>query len=113
MQDLLSDVSIGALVAALVLVCTLLVLAVRSVRRIRPTARRIEEFLDDWQGEADRPGVPGRLGVMARLQSLEDGQTAAHVDRAAQEGDLWRAIHRLAVIVRHHHPESFKEGDPE
>jgi hypothetical protein len=32
---------------------------------------RTRDFLDDWQGEAPRPGVDARAGVMARLQAVE------------------------------------------
>lgn len=35
------------------------------------TVRRINEFLEDWNGEAERPGWPKRLGVMERLVDLE------------------------------------------
>ncbi|MFF4989618.1 hypothetical protein ACFY19_20665 [Streptosporangium saharense] len=33
--------------------------------------KRVHNALDDWQGEAARPGVPARLGVMARLEAIE------------------------------------------
>lgn len=33
--------------------------------------RRWARFMSDWEGEEDRPGVPGRSGVMARLESIE------------------------------------------
>jgi len=36
-----------------------------------PFIRAIRDFLDDWKGEPDRPGVKGRQGVMARLGSIE------------------------------------------
>ena len=31
----------------------------------------LEEFRGDWSGVPDRPGVPGRHGVMLRLASIE------------------------------------------
>jgi hypothetical protein len=33
--------------------------------------RGTQQFLEDWNGEPDRPGVQGRPGAMARLAQLE------------------------------------------
>ncbi len=41
------------------------------LRRVWPFARAWAQFLEDWNGEPDRPGVPGRQGVLARLHTLE------------------------------------------
>lgn len=38
----------------------------------RRTFRRLMDLMDDWSGEAERPGVPGRPGVMERLRVIED-----------------------------------------
>lgn len=40
-------------------------------KAVAPVFREIRNFLDDWKGEQDRPGVPGRAGVMSRLSSIE------------------------------------------
>ena len=40
-------------------------------RCVAPVFRMFREFLEDWKGEPDRPGVKGRAGVMARLGSIE------------------------------------------
>lgn len=40
--------------------------------KLAPLFRKLQQFLDDFQGEQDRPGVPGRPGVMKRLETLED-----------------------------------------
>ncbi|MEU5834451.1 hypothetical protein ABZ820_12375 [Streptomyces diacarni] len=37
--------------------------------------RRVEHFMDDWAGEEERPGVPGRPGVMERVSAIEDRLT--------------------------------------
>ena len=41
------------------------------VREMSRALRRVHDFLDDWNGEKARPGVPGRAGVMQRLDSIE------------------------------------------
>jgi hypothetical protein len=33
--------------------------------------KRVGDFVDDWQGEPARRGVPARPGVMERLESIE------------------------------------------
>jgi hypothetical protein len=43
----------------------------RPVRWGWRTLIRITEFLDDYFGHPERPGVPARPGVMARLQAIE------------------------------------------
>jgi hypothetical protein len=35
------------------------------------SVKRWARFMSDWEGEEPRPGVPGRSGVMARLESIE------------------------------------------
>lgn len=43
-----------------------------AIRRIAPAIRKVVHLVDDLLGEPDRPGVPGRLGVMERLQQLDE-----------------------------------------
>lgn len=38
---------------------------------LRRGAKSVGSFLEDWNGEAPRPGVPERLGVMTRLATIE------------------------------------------
>ena len=44
-----------------------------------PRARQIGHILDDISGEAARPGVPARPGLMERIQSVEALTAEAHV----------------------------------
>lgn len=60
----------GGAVSVLATVVTVAWRAIRSVSRV---VGRTGQFLDDWYGEEERPGVPERPGVMQRLASLEDG----------------------------------------
>lgn len=54
----------------------------RWVRRIGKGVRRIAHFFDDWAGEEARPGVPGRPGVMKRLEDIQ-------VDLSKIKHELW------------------------
>lgn len=48
------------------------VLVVKPGKALRKIGEAVEEFRDDWFGEPERPGVPGRPGVMVRLATIED-----------------------------------------
>ena len=39
---------------------------------VLPFFRALSNFLSDWTGEPSRPGVPGRAGVMARLEANDE-----------------------------------------
>jgi hypothetical protein len=43
----------------------------RVVRAVSHLTGRTGQFLDDWYGEGERPGVPARPGVMERLSNVE------------------------------------------
>jgi hypothetical protein len=43
----------------------------RVLRGVTHLTGRAGQFLDDWYGEGERPGVPPRPGVMQRLSHLE------------------------------------------
>ncbi|MFD7052122.1 hypothetical protein ACFWBS_28075 [Streptomyces mirabilis] len=43
----------------------------RVVRAVSHVTSRTGQFLDDWYGEGERPGVPARPGVMERLSNVE------------------------------------------
>lgn len=52
------------------------------VRPFYVFAIKFIQFLDDWNGEAARPGIaPERLGVMARLSKLE--ASSARVEQSS------------------------------
>lgn len=46
-------------------------LLVKGASVVRKWAKRLELFFEDWAGEAPRPGVPERPGVVVRLGRLE------------------------------------------
>jgi hypothetical protein len=48
--------------------------------------KSIECLLEDWHGEPARPGVPGRLGVMERLDSIEKKVNSAAFNSRPNHG---------------------------
>lgn len=48
--------------------------------RVAPVYRKIDNFLDDWSGQPERPGVPRQSGVMERLSQLEHNGGASIKD---------------------------------
>lgn len=43
----------------------------RALRTLHPIMLDVVQFLEDWRGEPERPGVSARPGVMARLGEME------------------------------------------
>lgn len=54
-------------------VASIILGAVAAVTRsLRPLVHGVGQFLEDWNGEPERPGVsPAKPGVMARLSAIE------------------------------------------
>jgi len=50
---------------------TILTLAFRGLRTFARAIRKFDEFMDDWNGTAARPGVKEQAGIMARLEIME------------------------------------------
>lgn len=47
----------------------------RVLRVLIRLVKGVEQYLTDWYGEPERPGVPPRPGVLVRLQRAEEGLT--------------------------------------
>jgi hypothetical protein len=63
-------------------------------------ARRVARFLDDYQGQPARDGLPERPGIMARLSSVEE--LVAHVaaeTRPNHGASLRDVVHQTAQDV--------------
>lgn len=62
----------GILIIDLSVALVAIASAAAVVFKVFQVLKRLGDVLDDWQGEADRPGVPGRPGVMRRLKTIEE-----------------------------------------
>jgi hypothetical protein len=81
---------------AVAAVAGLCALGWRVAHRARRVARRIEEFIDDWQGVEARAGVEGRAGVMERLAAIEHRVAAiVHEVRPNNGSSLRDAVNRV------------------
>lgn len=65
-----------------------------AVKVLRPLAL----VIDDWRGEPDRPGVPGRPGVMVQLAELRTLLATEQLARRAMERRLDEQAARLTAI---------------
>lgn len=66
-----SLLELGKVAAALGAFAVLATFLAKMIRKAVIGVRKVSTFLEDWNGETARPGVPGRLGVMTRLERLE------------------------------------------
>ena len=90
MRALLDAVTIGDIVGLLAAIGAIWA----SIKWIRPALRAITNFLDDWNGEPERPGVPGRAGVLEQIADLRtDVDLAKTLARDAAESSADAAFH--------------------
>jgi hypothetical protein len=61
-----------AVAAAIVGIAAAIGVSIRTGVWLAKSVRRVTDFLDDWNGEAARPGYPARKGVPERLSTMED-----------------------------------------
>jgi hypothetical protein len=80
---------------AVSLTAGLVTLAWRAVRGGVRLGRRVDEFIDDWRGEPERPGVSPRPGVMERMAGLEANMAGLESKVTGMDGDLQRIKHEL------------------
>lgn len=85
----------GGLATAVTGVGTLLWRLVRGLAR---TGRRVDQFMDDWYGEPDRPGVPARPGMMERVSGIEERLDRAETEQTSLRGAVDQANRRLARL---------------
>ncbi len=78
LPDWLADMTVADVLGVFLLLVTVYVL----IRKIYPISRRFMHLIDDLGGEAARPGVPARPGLMERVASVEQ---ASHETRERLE----------------------------
>jgi len=66
-HNLLTDLTLGQLLA---IIATLAVIA-GFVRSVNPIMRRMNDMLDDWNGQKARPGHDAEPGVMEHLKMVD------------------------------------------
>lgn len=68
----------------------------RLGRAVARVLARVDEFVDDWQGQPGRPGVPQRPGVMARLGGIEQRLSRVEHELQPNSGHSLRdAVNRI------------------
>lgn len=72
----------GIIVALITIIGTL----VACIRWTYAQIRSLQALLYDWHGEKARPGVPGRLGVMERLDRIEKTVNSAAFNSQPNHG---------------------------
>ncbi|MFJ8143075.1 hypothetical protein [Streptomyces sp. NPDC096013] len=70
----------------------------RAVRSALHLGRRMDQFMDDWYGEQERPGVPGRPGVMERVSGIEERLSRVEHELHPNSGESLRDAVDLANV---------------
>jgi len=97
----------GAVVGFLLALIALLTWLLRPVWRF---LRFLGEFMADWRGEPERPGVDPRPGVMAKLSAIVDDNTETRNRVSRLERDLLKIRSEVTWLMSrcrsdHHDPE--------
>ena len=70
------------------------------IRRLWHVTARVLRFLDDWNGEPAREGLPARPGVMARLRVVEESTAKVLAETRPNDGmSLRDVVHKTAGDV--------------
>lgn len=83
-----AELTLGEAISTLVFVFVATGGIITVIRKFRPFAKLLENFLNDWNGREARPGVKGQAGVMERLSNLEAGQSQLQKDFTAVKYEL-------------------------
>lgn len=85
---------------AIVVLGGAIVLIARAAVWLSRVVRRVMDFLDDWAGEAARPGFPRRPGVPERLTVMEGRLVKVETELKPNAGSTLRdAIDRVERVV--------------
>ena len=78
-----SHIDTGIVVGLITIIGALITCARWAYRQICS----LQDLLEDWHGEQERPGVPGRLGVMERLNRIEKRVNSAAFNSQPNHGN--------------------------
>lgn len=98
----------GAFVGLLLAVIALLTWLLRPVFKF---FRFLGEFRDDWKGEPERPGVPGRPGVMSTLSDIRSDANALAARVHKLERDLLKVRSEVTWLLSRCRGEHDHEGN--
>lgn len=92
-------------------------IAWRVLRATLHLGRRVEQFMDDWSGEEERPGVPGRPGVIERVSGIEERLARVEHELYPNSGASLRdavdlANRRLAQLCEDEQEPPAPPGEP-
>lgn len=79
---MISHIDTGIIVGLITIIGTLIACARWTYRQVTS----LQDLLEDWHGEESRPGVPGRLGVMERLDRIEKTVNSAAFNSRPNHG---------------------------
>ncbi len=102
----------------------LYVLVVKPLKAFNAIQEKFGDFMEDWFGTEERPGVPARQGVMLRLATIEDQLHPNHGTSLRDVADrLERGQRRVEDTLSAHLEDhralasaarrKEKEGDPD
>lgn len=94
-----TNLTIGGILTVVIGVVIVVALFTKLWRAVRPVWKGIRDFLEDWRGEPERDGVPGREGVMKRLHTIE-------TDSAEARAKLDEQAEKIEAIDHELHPNS-------
>lgn len=77
-----SHIDTGIIVGIITIIGAIIACARWTYRQVSS----LQDLLEDWRGEEERPGVPGRLGVMERLDRIEKTVNSAAFNSQPNHG---------------------------
>lgn len=95
MPSWFTNLTVGQILTFVVGFLVVVALFTRLWRAIRPMWVGVRDFLEDWRGEPERDGVPGREGVMKRLHTIETDGAEARAKLDEQGAKLDSIDHEL------------------
>ena len=75
-------------------------------KQLKPPTKGIEHFLEDWNGEPERPGVPARPGMMQRVANIETAQNASATHQTKAEEFFEKYAPIIDRLDHEMHPNS-------